>query len=266
MPSQRPTTVTVLMNQFEASFDVTSDPMATGSATVTATLAADMKSSTVTIGAINTNHIVISELATQGMISDAGSAANDEFVELYNPTPLPIDVSGWKIQYKSATGGTYANKAILPVSLVIPSHGYYLVASKSYSTQGSVPADLLLTNDMNFQGGSTGGHVRLGTQDVTTAKVDPEEVDRLGYGPTADFPEGFAAMASVPSGLASYERKATPGSTAASMAIGGTDATKGNGLDTDQNGDKTVDGGVALGDWVLRVTRDPQNSSNPAEP
>ncbi len=248
-----PTMVTIPADQVEVSFDVTADPAATGMGTVTATLGTDVKTSTLTIQAVNTNHLVISEVAVRGQVDGGTAVANsDEFIELYNPTGLPVDVSGWKLQYKSAAGANYQDKAVLPVGTSIPSRGYFLVASKSY--QGSVVPDLLLTIDLGLAGDS--GHVRLGTQDVTTAKVDPEEVDRLGYGPAADTAEGGSKTAATTAFLQTFERKATPGATAASMAAGGVDVAKGNGLDTDMNG----------ADFVIRALRDPQNSMSPLEP
>jgi cysteine-rich repeat protein len=260
-----PATVTIPADQVEASFDFTADVAAMGSGTVTATLGAVMKSTAITAQAVSTNHLVISEVAVRGTVADGGTAVanSDEFIELYNPTANAVDVSGWKLQYKSAAGATYQDKAVLPVGTIIPSRGFFLVASKSYS--GAVVPDMLLTIDIGLAGDS--GHVRLGTQDVTTAKVDPEEVDRLGYGPLADSPEGGGKTAITPTFTATFERKATPGATAASMTGTGTDALKGNGLDTDQNADQTLaDGGFLPGDFVIRGVRDPQSSTSPAEP
>ena len=260
-----PAMVTIPANQLEVSFDVTADPQAMGSATVTASFGSAMRSSTLTIQAVNTNHLVISEVAVRGVVSDGGTAVanSDEFIELYNPTSLPIDVSAWKLQYKSAAGAAYQDKAVLPVGTVIPPGGYYLVVSKSYA--GVVVPDLRLTIDIGLAGDS--GHVRLGTQDVTTAKVDAEEVDRLGYGAAADSPEGGGKTASTTTFTATFERKATPGASAASMSDGGLDAVKGNGLDTNVNGDLTSpDGGFQPGDFVIRPFRDPQSSTSPTEP
>jgi len=260
-----PATVTIPADQVEASFDFTADAQAMGNGTVTATVGATMKVTAISVQAVSTNHLVISEVAVRGVVADGGTAVanSDEFIELYNPTAAPIDVSGWKLQYKSAAGAAWQDKAVLPVGTSIASRGYFLVASKSYN--GTVVPDLLLTIDIGLAGDS--GHVRLGTQDVSSAKVDPEEVDRLGYGTAADFPEGGGKTAATTTFLQTFERKATPGSTATSMASGGMDALKGNGLDTNQNADQAMaDGGFAPGDFVIRTVRDPQSSTSPTEP
>jgi hypothetical protein len=102
-----------------------------------------------------------------------------------------------------------------------------------------------------------GGHVRIGPSSMTTAVNDPNTVDKLGYG-VGDSPEGTPAPAppNPPNSPPSYERKAGPDSTAASMSGGGADELKGNGQDTDNNAE----------DFVVRATRDPQNSASTVEP
>lgn len=47
------------------------------------------------------DHVVISEVQV------GGSTANDEFVELYNPTSSPITMSGWRLTKKASTGTKY---------------------------------------------------------------------------------------------------------------------------------------------------------------
>jgi hypothetical protein len=137
---------------------------------------------------------------------------------------------------------------------VIPPRSYYLIAGRNYT--GTVLPDVRLTGDLAFAGDS--GHVRLGNQDVTTAKVDANSVDWVGYGTGADTAEGGSRAPAIPTGANpnSIERKALPGSTAATMGPGGADATAGNGWDSDKNGD----------DFLVRPTRDPQSSASPTEP
>ncbi|MFT3841056.1 MAG: DUF4215 domain-containing protein [Myxococcaceae bacterium] len=254
-----PVSVTVPAGQISASFAVTANVMAMGSVTVTATLNADVFNAQLNLVATTTNHVVISEVAPAGFNSDAGTAANDEFVELYNPTALAVDIGGWELQYKSAAGTTWLNKAAIPGQTQIAAHSFYLIASKSYSSTYMHP-DLPLTTDLQLSG--TAGHVRIGLPGISTAKTDPLEVDRLGYGTTADYSEGGGHIAALPNGSASYERKANPASTAVTMSDGGTDMTAGNGLDTDNNADVTqTDGGMLKGDFVIRGLRDPQNAT-----
>ena len=45
-------------------------------------------------------HVVISEIQIEG------GTADDEFVELYNPTGLAVDMEGWRLRRTSASGST----------------------------------------------------------------------------------------------------------------------------------------------------------------
>ncbi len=237
-----PATVTVAQDQLTASFDLALDAAATGTGSVTATLGSVILASAVTAQQATSDHMVLSEVAPQG------TAAADEFVELYNPTNAAIDISGWKLQYKSATGATWSNiGAVFPANTSVPAHHYFLVAGKSYVGPA---ADYVLTVDMNLA--AAAGHVRL-----LDDSAPPVVIDTLGYGATANAAEGGAAFTATAVAAGSYERKALPSSTQASMAPGGADAAKGNGTDTDNN----------AADFVLRDVREPQSlASGATEP
>jgi hypothetical protein len=197
-----------------------------------------------------TNHVVISEVA------GVGSAGNtDEFIELYNPTNSPVDLNGWKVQYKSDNGANYSGSVtITPAAAangntVIPAKGFFLLAAGGYS--GTVTPNITYTFDIS--GSATrGGHVRIGPN-LNLAQIDdPNTVDKLGYG-TANKPEGSPAPPHPAAG-GSLERKAFSTSTSATMA-GGVDALKGNSQDSDNNAN----------DFVPRTARDPQNASSATE-
>ena len=190
--------------------------------------------------------VLISEIAV------AGATASDEFVELYNPNTTEVDISGWKLQYKSATGTSgYNNTFVLPGDSKIAPHGFFLVTSPTYvgssggdANWGTVIAGLA----------AGGGHIRIGLPDMTTATADPLAIDTLGYG-TANAPEGTAISVTGIKTNGSIERKAYASSSVASMAAGGADESKGNGYDSENNS----------ADFLLRETRNPQNKASPAE-
>jgi hypothetical protein len=190
-----------------------------------------------------TNHVVIAEFATRGP-----SAATDEFVELYNPTDSPIDISGWKLQYNPASGTGWLDRAILPASSSIPARGFFLIANQSYI--GSVTPDYTSALWNSGSGMADNGHSRI----ITGASA---EVDKVGWG-TAVAPEGSAAPnhGTTANGN-SVERKATATSTADSLFTGGAHMLLGNGQDTNNN---SVD-------YVVQTHgRNPQNRTNSAEP
>jgi phosphatidylserine/phosphatidylglycerophosphate/cardiolipin synthase-like enzyme len=171
-------------------------------------------------------HVVISELSTRW------SSGTDEFVELYNPTSSAVSLSGWKMQYKAAIGSSFTGFFLLAATGTLPA-GY----------TGTTPPDAMFPSGL-----ADNGHVRF-------LDASAVEVDRVGWG-TADSPEGGAA-APAPSASSTIERKASAGSTAATLATSGTEALAGNGQDTDVNGS----------DFVSQTYgRNPQNSSNLPEP
>lgn len=206
--------------------------------------------------------VVISELAAAGP-----NGAGDELVELYNSGPLPVPIGGWKLQYRSATGGTYSSTAAtVPAGKAIPARGYYLVVSGSASgylgTGFDQKAKTSAGADTTLSFAATGGHVRLGLPGLGTAAtlpdggVDPLVVDTVGWGNAAG-PEGTAAPVAswANNNDGSLERKANAGATATSMQSG-MDRLLGNNRDTQDNG----------ADFVQRDSRDPQTSASPPEP
>ena len=125
------------------------------------------------------DHVVISEVCVRGP-----GGGYDEFVELYNPTDLELNLEGWKLQSKSATGTRWYSKVGdgLPAGSRIEPHGFFLLAGKSYV--GSVEPDFRHAANWSLNNGA--GHVRL----INAAGT---EIDRVGYGETADSPEGNPA-------------------------------------------------------------------------
>ncbi|MCP3164511.1 lamin tail domain-containing protein [Myxococcus qinghaiensis] len=192
------------------------------------------------------DHVVISEVSGRGVTSQT-----DEFVELHNPTNQAVDLSGWMLQYKSATGTTYSGTFVIPAGKVIPAHGYFLLAHTGYTGTGALAADAMWSGFDMSASTTAGGHVRIG-RDLTTSS--PIEVDKLGWG-TANTPEGTTGGPSHPAAGGSIERKALPTSTQATMAEGGSDASRGNGSDTNNN----------AADFVIRAARQPQNSASGTE-
>ncbi|MGZ3450025.1 MAG: lamin tail domain-containing protein [Polyangiales bacterium] len=80
------------------------------------------------------NHLVISEVKSRG-----ASGANDEFVEIYNPTAASVTFDNtWTISARSNTASSYGVR-YTGTGVVILSHGHLLVAGSSYA--GSVTKD-----------------------------------------------------------------------------------------------------------------------------
>ncbi|MDX9758229.1 MAG: phospholipase D-like domain-containing protein [Bacteroidota bacterium] len=195
---------------------------------------------TVTVRAQWADHVVISEFATRG----AAGNASGEFVELYNPTNQTVNVSGWKFEYRSASGTSYNPLVTIPEGTVMPPKSYYLLVS---STWAATP-----TGDVSW---SASGLADNGNIRISTAAGVP--VDRVGFG-TGNDPEGSTAPHhGTTANDNSVERKASATSTAASMGAGGPEEFSGNGWDSNNN----------AADFVVRTGgRQPQNSASGTEP
>ena len=100
-------------------------------------------------------HLVISQFQT----GRATPNFNDEFVEIHNTGPDPVDLNGYRLVYRSQNGQSdvLIPFAVWTSSTVVPAGGFYLVASTSYD--GPTPPNL--TYDPNTcqcsMSGSNGG-------------------------------------------------------------------------------------------------------------
>ena len=77
-----------------------------GSAAITASASGVMATITATVGA-TACHPVINE------VQSAGTSPADEWVEIYNPCTISIDVTGWTLEYRAATNATGPDNFLL---------------------------------------------------------------------------------------------------------------------------------------------------------
>lgn len=204
-------------------------------------------------------------------ISEAkiGTAINagDEFIELYNSGEADINLQDLPL----AVHKFYGTGSSSPISLtyfkkVIPSHGYFLIANQynydnSAHVQSKEPDAVLATTTFSVlvaDGGFSIATSSAGLSATSTA------IDKLGWGmqPAANCENtdttGTACSTLTENG-SSLERLAqgypSATSTVAAMQTGGADATKGNGIDRNDNSD----------DFLAQTIANPQNSLSPIE-
>ncbi|KAF5414011.1 MAG: hypothetical protein C5S38_05290 [Candidatus Methanophagaceae archaeon] len=116
------------------------------------------------------DHVVISEVQV------GGATANDEFVELYNPTNAPISLEGWYLTRKTASDSEGNLLAGVPAKN-IPAHGFFLITPQSGYT-GSVAADATYSQASNYI-----------TPDNTVLLYSDNKitlVDKVGFGAAVD--------------------------------------------------------------------------------
>lgn len=185
-------------------------------------------------------HVVISEVYGGG--GNTGALYTNDFIELYNPTNVAVNLSGWSVQYNTATGS--GSWSVTPLSGSIAPYSYYLI-QENQGSGGTVPLptpDVSNTTSM----AATSGKVALlnSTTPLTLAcPVSSSIIDLVGYGSTANCYEVAAAPAPNANNTTSAYRKS-----------GSSAVNRGSGFDSNNNST----------DFSTHAP-DPQNSAAPAQ-
>lgn len=133
-------------------------------------------------------NIVISEFRTRGPVN-----ASDEFVELYNPTTNPVDMTNWVLRKSSGCGTTLTDLVTIGSISLLPGQYYLIANSPDYS--GLVSPDQTYTTTVADNGG--------------IALVDQSDViiDQVGMCNVTAFIEGTNLAPMSGTSNQSYERK-----------------------------------------------------------
>jgi hypothetical protein len=172
----------------QATFSVTA-PTADTTGTVTATASYSEGASRFTWGGggspvvqnvSDPARIVSAPVEINEVQTGTTTTPNQQFVELYNPGTTPADVSGWQLEYTSASAGrgtpVITTLATFPSGTSIAPGGYYLIGGAGYVSAGTQPADnQSFTQTSATQLSLTGGGIAIAD---STGFV----VDSLGYG------------------------------------------------------------------------------------
>jgi endonuclease G len=141
-------------------------------------------------------HVVISQLYGGG--GNNGATYANDYVELYNPSGLTFDLTGWSLQYTSATGNGW-DFTTQPLGGTISPGKYYLIALASGGSDGLPLPAANINGEINMSA-TTGKVALVNSFDPLVGNCplgDPHIVDFVGYGATADCSE--TARATAPS-------------------------------------------------------------------
>ncbi len=135
--------------------------------------------------------VVVSEIYGGG--GNTGAAFRNDFVELYNRSSASVSLTGWSIQYASASGSSWSVTAL---SGSIASGGYYLVKLASGGATGAALPTADATGTTNLS--ATSGKVALRTTTTaltcsTGCAFAAGNRDFVGYGSSASDAEGTRA-------------------------------------------------------------------------
>ena len=139
--------------------------------------------------------LVIAEAYLNG--GSTGATYLNKYVEILNPTDEVVDVSGWSVQYRSATStGSFTGVIPLGDHHVEPG-GTLLVGGNSNAANGAPLPTPDVTSSVAFSG-SSGGTLALSssgtalTGDRATVLASDALVDLVGYGSSSTY-EGSGA-------------------------------------------------------------------------
>ena len=141
--------------------------------------------------------LVVSQVYAGG--GNAGATFTNDFVELFNRGTTTVAVTGWTIQYASASGTTWQSTALTGS---VPAGGSYLVQLASAAAIGSpLPAaDATGTTNLANAGGKL-ALVRDGTlltcgATAGSCSANAQVADLVGWGSATDY-EGQGAAAAL---------------------------------------------------------------------
>lgn len=139
--------------------------------------------------------VLVSQVFAGG--GNAGAPFSNDFVELFNRGSTAVDVSGWSVQYASATGTSWQVTAL--TGSIAPGRHYLLQLASGGTVGAALPTpDATGTSNLAVSGGKV-AVVRSATALTCGATAGScsavtAVADLVGYGSAADF-EGAAAPA-----------------------------------------------------------------------
>jgi hypothetical protein len=115
--------------------------------------------------------VLINEVAWAGTLADA----NDQWIELYNPSGAPVDMSGWRLAADDGTPDIALirnNPNNSATGAILPPGDFYLLERGSDSTISDIPADQIYDVDLSDSGDLSNSGEVLRLYDASGNVVD----------------------------------------------------------------------------------------------
>ncbi|MDQ6717586.1 MAG: lamin tail domain-containing protein [Gemmatimonadota bacterium] len=130
---------------------------------------------------VENGDVVISQIYGGG--GNSGAQYTNDYIELLNKGDNPVNLTGWSVQYGSATGSSFLVHALS--GTIQPGH-YFLIQEASTAAVGAALPAADLSDGLNLSG--TSGKVILArtTTAQNTACPTALVVDMVGYGSSAN--------------------------------------------------------------------------------
>ena len=146
--------------------------------------------------------LVISQVYGAG--GNTGATFNADYVELHNVSGVSQSLSGFSIQYGSATGSTFTGVSNLPAAN-IPAGGYYLIQMSNAGTNGSaLPTPDNVASPLIAMAAGAGKVALVNSSTAITACTGASIIDFVGYGTTANCFEGGGSTGNTSTTLAAF--------------------------------------------------------------
>ncbi|MDX6611940.1 MAG: hypothetical protein QOD75_1126, partial [Blastocatellia bacterium] len=133
--------------------------------------------------------VVISQVYGGG--GNSGAPYQNDFIELFNRGANPVDITGWSVQYASATGTSWSVTPICPTGLCSIAPGKYFLVQEAGGVNGvGLPTpDATGTIGMATSGGKVALAVNTTPLTLSGCPLGSAVMDFVGYG-SADCFEG----------------------------------------------------------------------------